>query len=1277
MHNNFLDKKRRNLRLQTSQVELVLPEHFGAAYPKFVSLLKFYYEFQGQEKATELLAHLFAARDITETDIQLLSFIEDELLLGDAYFESFATGDAQKRAAANFSNTLFRSKGTTFAIQWFFRSFFNIDVEVVETKNNIFKVGDSLSRIGPNSLRFLTDDKLYQTFAYLIRSSIPFSKWGELFKLFVHPAGMYLGAELLVSDEKLLELFTEDSDASLSTLTTPTYSLTATGSSAEGGARIFTLTRSDGIDLDDHTWYINLTPEDGLPSFPKPRMDSADFLAFDGVVFNNNDSDFPIKGYARPIILTGGSGTVTVQTIIDSDEAEGTESYQIVFRDGEGRLIDTSEPLITDVLASYGISEDATTIDEGDAVTFTVTGTSVPNGGNTQLKYQVLPITTDSADFVSSAFPTSGTFLPLPISSTGPTTGSGQFTVQTRVDGLVGEGAETFNVKVYTESGTLKATSSTITVNNVTPRFEYGSPTAADGVFSSSPGEGDILVTEGDFIQVRLKVDPTTVGEEVYYEITDNDDRITTRTGLFTITDSDEIYTLSATNVTDTYDSVSTTYILRTLSVADSGGFFTPVLGNNSQLIQVGSQDPTFNVSVDQAGLTEGDTVTFTVGGTNIEDGNSAKYYINHGTTDAGDFSVTPPSTVGTAANLSFTSNSATQAFTFATNTDTDDTANESFTFVVIDNDNVQVASLGYTILGNNTYSLTTPSATDEGGSVVSTFTTDDADGDYYYWIEGPEPAILASDDFSSGYASDGSRQSFTVTSGTADITLGIREDKRREGTETFKILVSTDASSGAVAQTGDITINDTSLPVYSLSMSDITEGQTLSAILSGDGGNSTTEQIYLTFQTTSGDSVTFGDATPLPQTFIGGVDTSKTFTTTTSVDDSATGGRIVTAIAAINNYIYSGGTQVASTTATVNDATPSYTLITNKTNDSANEGDTITFTFGGTNVPSGTYYYRLSDIYPHLYGSTNYTNAIQSNTIYLPYFGSLSDLSVGMEVRGFDIENYFDSEATISLISDTTSSFTFDYIQMSENASGTLVYTAPKQAYFAFPQVWEDFVGSGAGGSGAPYGSFTHTTGTTSTFTLDVSDTNDVADPVTTSYTMVVATSPSGSALKTKSFTIYDGDEDPTPNVQRGTLTDPDSFTSFIRSADATCEIYFNSNGSISVGLETIINPFAYYSYGDWVDDTGVGFVNSEFEIFATKVSETNDNGVVQGDFGTWSTLSSNRSWAVVSFLPGTGDATTQVEIDFIIREIADVTNVATVTVTLSATSSDYEGRG
>lgn len=71
-------------------------------------------------RPSRFLDDLFRTRDITEADIKLLSYIEDELLLGQQYFEGFQN----KRAAAKYSNTLYRSKGSLYSIQQFFRTFF-------------------------------------------------------------------------------------------------------------------------------------------------------------------------------------------------------------------------------------------------------------------------------------------------------------------------------------------------------------------------------------------------------------------------------------------------------------------------------------------------------------------------------------------------------------------------------------------------------------------------------------------------------------------------------------------------------------------------------------------------------------------------------------------------------------------------------------------------------------------------------------------------------------------------------------------------------------------------------------------------------------------------------------------------------------------------------------------------------------------------------------------------------------------------------------------------
>ena len=73
--------------------------------------------------------------------------------------------DSKTRWFRKYSNTLYRSKGTKYSIQQFFRTFFGIDPEIIYTKKNVFKVGETDSFIGDQSQRFLTNDKLYQTFA--------------------------------------------------------------------------------------------------------------------------------------------------------------------------------------------------------------------------------------------------------------------------------------------------------------------------------------------------------------------------------------------------------------------------------------------------------------------------------------------------------------------------------------------------------------------------------------------------------------------------------------------------------------------------------------------------------------------------------------------------------------------------------------------------------------------------------------------------------------------------------------------------------------------------------------------------------------------------------------------------------------------------------------------------------------------------------------------------------------------------------------------------------
>ncbi len=195
------DNNRRALSLQDhNSVAEVLPSYFAEEYPKLLSFLDAYYQFEDSDVSpSKIVSDLFLSRDITATDLSNLSFIEDELLLGQQYFEGFQN----KRSAAKYSNTLYRSKGTLYSIEQFFRTFFGISPDVVYTKENVFTIGENTSTIGSESLKYIIDDKLYQKYALLVKAPIPIVEWKEAYKLFVHPAGMYIGGEVQIVSQNV------------------------------------------------------------------------------------------------------------------------------------------------------------------------------------------------------------------------------------------------------------------------------------------------------------------------------------------------------------------------------------------------------------------------------------------------------------------------------------------------------------------------------------------------------------------------------------------------------------------------------------------------------------------------------------------------------------------------------------------------------------------------------------------------------------------------------------------------------------------------------------------------------------------------------------------------------------------------------------------------------------------------------------------------------------------------------------------------------------------
>ena len=207
------DNKRTLLNFHRAEIDRVLPEHIVQDYPALKTLFSKYYEWlDSADNFGGQIHQLYSSRDATQVSSKLLQFLEDELLLGQAYFGGFQN----KREAIKFSNQLYRSKGTKYSTQQFFRGFFGIDPVVEYPKNNIFLVGpqidynldsinnsgqqikEAASQVGPESRKYITDDKLYQVLSVLIKTSLPLNQWRDVYKLFVHPAGVYLAGETLI-----------------------------------------------------------------------------------------------------------------------------------------------------------------------------------------------------------------------------------------------------------------------------------------------------------------------------------------------------------------------------------------------------------------------------------------------------------------------------------------------------------------------------------------------------------------------------------------------------------------------------------------------------------------------------------------------------------------------------------------------------------------------------------------------------------------------------------------------------------------------------------------------------------------------------------------------------------------------------------------------------------------------------------------------------------------------------------------------------------------------
>ena len=133
------DQYRLPLKLDKFPVAPILTGDFSTIYPKFVEFLATYYEeYDSIESPAKFLNELQHNRDMADVTPKLLQLIGQELFLGKDYTDSFA----DKQSAIQISNLLYRSKGTSFSIEQFFRIFFGFDIDIQYGRDEIFTVGD-------------------------------------------------------------------------------------------------------------------------------------------------------------------------------------------------------------------------------------------------------------------------------------------------------------------------------------------------------------------------------------------------------------------------------------------------------------------------------------------------------------------------------------------------------------------------------------------------------------------------------------------------------------------------------------------------------------------------------------------------------------------------------------------------------------------------------------------------------------------------------------------------------------------------------------------------------------------------------------------------------------------------------------------------------------------------------------------------------------------------------------------------------------------------------
>jgi len=657
-------------------------------------------------------------------------------------------------------------------------------------------------------------------------------------------------------------------------------------------------------------------------------------------VLNGTTTNARFSSVSGSFVVDGtGRGSFSVAAITNNT-TDGITTFQVQLRTDSitGTVKATTNAItINDTSQSpstYTFTVTPTSVNEGSAATFTVNATNVVDG--TVLWWSVdYNNSSSSADFdFSTSF--------VVISSN-----YGSFQVFVTADNLT-EGAETFKVKVYTDSArtNLVATSAAVAIND-TSTTNPGTPTTSFITVPSSIDEGN----PSAFSVSTANYAPGTLFFWTILNGTTNSSDFTATSGQLTI-DSQGYTSFTVSPRADLLTEGSETFQvqIRIDSVSGAVQATSPSITVND----ISLSPATYVFSTTPTSVNEGSAATFNVATTGVAANTVLWWTIDYySSSSSADFSnqygsfVIDGSGAGTF-NITPTADSLTEGA-------------EYFRVEIRTGSRIGTVQRTSSVITINDTSTTPvtyqfanyPVSVDEGKlGIFNLQTTSIPQGTTLYWT-----ILHGTTDSSDFFAVS---DSFTIDgSGNGGFTVYPTGDSLTEGPETFQVEIRTGSITGPVQLTSPlITVNDTStagpaVPTYSFNIvpSSINEGSSKSFTVSttnvGVGTtlywtilNSTTSNID--FSATSGsfaiDNSGYGtfSVSPVADQLTEGAETFQVEVRTDSI---------------------TGSVQVTSPSITVNDTsiTPVKTYSFTSTPTSIDEGLAGSFTLSTTNVAAGT----------------------------------------------------------------------------------------------------------------------------------------------------------------------------------------------------------------------------------------------------------------------------------------------------------------------------------